>query len=245
VLVHGAFSDHRTNWEFVLPLLENQFTLYAMARRGRGRSDATQGHSVSDEAADAAALIRAVGEPVSLLGHSYGAHVALAAAALAPGKVRRLVLYEPPWPHLVGSLLKSLAPLWKAGDWDAFTFSFFRDFLLVPVPELECLRAEGLWAPMVADAKATLGDLRALSRYHFHPERFRSLRMPVLLQYGTESPRHLYATDVLADILPNATVGELEGQAHEAMTTAPKLYAEAVAGFLLESSRRPLALAAL
>ena len=46
VLVHGAFSDHVTNWEFVLPLLENQFTIFAIARRGRGETDATMGHSL-------------------------------------------------------------------------------------------------------------------------------------------------------------------------------------------------------
>ena len=41
VLVHGAFSDHKTNWAFVKPLFETQFTVYAIARRGRGETDAT------------------------------------------------------------------------------------------------------------------------------------------------------------------------------------------------------------
>jgi hypothetical protein len=27
VLVHGSFSDHRTNWEFVKPLFETRFTV--------------------------------------------------------------------------------------------------------------------------------------------------------------------------------------------------------------------------
>jgi pimeloyl-ACP methyl ester carboxylesterase len=27
VLVHGAFSDHKTNWEFVKPFFEQQFTV--------------------------------------------------------------------------------------------------------------------------------------------------------------------------------------------------------------------------
>jgi len=31
VLVHGGFSDHKTNWEFVKPLFEQQFTVYAIA----------------------------------------------------------------------------------------------------------------------------------------------------------------------------------------------------------------------
>jgi hypothetical protein len=37
VLVHGGFSDHDSNWEFVLPLLEKEFTVYAVARRGRSK----------------------------------------------------------------------------------------------------------------------------------------------------------------------------------------------------------------
>jgi len=41
VLVHGSFSDHKTNWEFVKSLFEKQFTVYAIARRGRGETDAT------------------------------------------------------------------------------------------------------------------------------------------------------------------------------------------------------------
>lgn len=34
VLVHGAFSDHHTNWELVKPHFEKLFTVHAIARRG-------------------------------------------------------------------------------------------------------------------------------------------------------------------------------------------------------------------
>src|SRR5436190_23701161 len=88
VLVHGAFSDHKTNWEFVLPF-SRRFTVYAIARRGRGETDAPKQRSLEDEALDVAALIRSIGEPVVLLGHSYGAHVALGAASLVPSRVRK------------------------------------------------------------------------------------------------------------------------------------------------------------
>lgn len=101
VLVHGSFSDHRTNWNLVLPYFEKQFTVFTMARRGRGETDETEGHSVEDEQWDAAAVIQSVGESVFLLGHSYGAHVALGAAGLMPDNVRKLVLYEAPWPHII------------------------------------------------------------------------------------------------------------------------------------------------
>ncbi len=234
VLVHGAFSDHKTNWQFVKPLLEKQFTVYAIARRGRGETDATKGHSLEDESMDIVALIQSIGEPVFLLGHSYGAQTALAAAAEVPDCVRKLVLYEAAWPRIIGKeALAQLEELAQAGAWDDLALTFFRDRLFVPVEELDELRATELWPPIVADAEASLGDLRALSRYDFKAERFRKLRVPVMLQIGTESPRDLYVTDALAAILPDVRIEELPGQAHEAMTTAPGMYAEAVSRFLL------------
>jgi pimeloyl-ACP methyl ester carboxylesterase len=234
VLVHGGFSDHRSNWQLVTPRFEKRFTVYAVARRGRGETDATHGHGLEDEGRDVAALIQSVGEPVFLLGHSYGGQTALAAAALAASAVRKLVLYEPPWPSaLRPELLVPLERLAAAGDWDGFALAFFRDGLLVPAAELHALRASEHWPPIVADAAASLGDLRALTRYAFEPERFRGLAMPVLLQIGTESPRHLFATDALAAVLPDVRIGALAGQAHEGMTTAPEPYADAVERFLL------------
>jgi pimeloyl-ACP methyl ester carboxylesterase len=237
VLVHGAFSDHHTNWEFVRPLFEKRFTVHAIARRGRGETDATEGHSLHDEGRDVVAVIRGIGQPVFLLGHSYGAQVALVAAAQVPDRVRKLVLYEPPWPRVVGQqALAPLEELARVGDWDGFAVRFFRDLLSVSVRELDALRASALWPPIVADAKASLGDLRALSRYDFQPERFRDLRVPAVLQVGTESPRDLYVTDALAAVLPDVHIQELAGQAHEGMTLAPAMYVEAVASVLLSSA---------
>src|SRR5262249_36585534 len=40
-------------------------------------------------------LLRRVGRPVHLVGHSYGGHVALRAATLAPDRVLSLALYDP------------------------------------------------------------------------------------------------------------------------------------------------------
>jgi pimeloyl-ACP methyl ester carboxylesterase len=235
VVVHGAFSDHDSNWEFVRPLWETRFTVHAVARRGRGGTDATQGHGLEDEGRDLAAVIRSIGEPVFLLGHSYGAHTALLAAAEDPSRVRKLVLYEPAWPHVVSSdAMRPLEELARAGDWDEFCVTFFRDLLRVPAAEVDAVRAsDGLWSPIRRDAEASLGDLRAIARYEFRPERFRELHVPVLLQVGTESPRDLYVTDALAAVLPDARIGRLDGQAHEGMTTAPEMYADAVMRFLL------------
>ena len=112
--------------------------------------------------------------------------------------------------------------------------TFFRETLSVPVEALEELRATTLWPPIFADARPSLGDLRALARYDFKAKRFSRLQFPVLLQIGSESPHDLYVTDALAAILPDARIEELPGQAHEGMTTAPEMYAQALIRFLLE-----------
>ena len=236
VLVHGGFSDHRSNWEFVSPALQQAFTLYAIARRGRGQTDPTRDHSVEDEGADVAAVIRHIGEPVFLLGHSYGGQCALAAALLVPDRLMKLVVYEAPWPEaLTRADVARLEALAAIRGWDAFAAAFFRDVLSVPPDQVAALRDSPLWPPIVADAKATLGDLRALVRYQFVTSRWRGLDVPVLLQIGSSSPRELYVTDALAAVLPNARVDALPGQAHEGMTTAPGMYVEAVTRFLLET----------
>ena len=234
VLVHGSFSDHSSNWALVIPSLAETFSVYAVARRGRGETSVTEGHSLEDEAADIAALIEMIDEQVFLLGHSYGAQVALAAAARMPHHVRKLILYEPPWPDTVSQEgQERLEVLARAGDWDSFATTFFRDELSVPAEVLGEMRTSEDWRAITADAEASLGDIRAMRRYDFSADRFRDLQLPVLLQVGAESPRDNFATDALAEALPDASLSELQGQAHEAMQTAPELYVNSVARFLL------------
>jgi pimeloyl-ACP methyl ester carboxylesterase len=234
ILVHGSFSDHETNWGLVEPYFASGFDTYAIARRGRGLTDRTVGHHLRNEVIDTVTVIASVGEPVYLLGHSYGALVALEAARTMPKAVRRLVLYEPPWPEAItDGKLPRLETIASTGDWDAFAASFFADCLGVDQGEIEQMRSEeSIWNPILADAPASLNDLRALDRYRFRPERFESLPMPVLLQTGSESPTGLYVTDALAAVLPDSRIDQLPGQAHEGMTTAPELYAESVSRFL-------------
>ena len=239
VLSHGAFSDHRTNWEFVVDRLAQEFSVYATARRGRGETDATRHHSIVDEAHDLIAVLKEIGTPVSLLGHSYGAHVALIAATEAPELVARLILYEPAWPSLASeAVLQKLRTRAEAGDWNGFCTYFFVDVLRVPAEEIDQVRQTALWQPILDDAPASLHDIAALSRLEVDLSNVEKLTMPTLLQTGSESPQELYLTDALARRIPNATVGILQDQAHEGMTTAPDQYVESVLGFLLGRAAR-------
>ncbi len=178
------------------------------------------GTAVPDEGADVAAVLAAIGEAAFLLGHSYGGQVALAAAARAPKRVTGSSVRcdEAPWPTaLDAKAVERLEAFGRAGEWDTLATTVLPGrSRACPRRTLDDLRSSPLWPPIVADAKASLGDLRALLRYEFVAERFRMITCPVLLQVGTESPRHLYVTDALAGVLSDARIEELPGQAHEA-----------------------------
>lgn len=97
LLVHGTTADH-SRWQGISPQLEHHFTVHAIDRRGRGGSgDAAGTYEIDREFEDVAAVVDAIGGPLAVLGHSYGAVCSLGAALLTDG-VSRMVLYEPPIP---------------------------------------------------------------------------------------------------------------------------------------------------
>lgn len=234
VLVHGSMSDHRSAWEMVKGPLSQRFTVYAMDRRGRGKTTATRERGPEDEFADVAALIEAIGEPTFLMGHSYGAHCAMGGAVAQPSLVSKLVLYEPPRPDVLSaSVLAELEEAARRGDWDLFVRTFVIQGPKVPAHVVDAIQSSPFWAPMIADAPASLSDFRALSRYEFEPARFAALTMPVLLLVGSESSRDNYVTDAIAGVLPDHQIIELQGQGHIAMAMAPDLFVDTVSRFLL------------
>ena len=218
VLVHGAFSDHETNWAFVAPLMQQQFSVYAMARRGRGATDATVGHTLEDEARDVADVVRSIGVPVYLLGHSYGAHCALLAAAQQPDSVQKLVLYEPAWPHAIKpDALAALETLAAADAWEQFAFAFFANTLHVPTAELDARsrlralasdcgrRASVAWRPSF-DTRLRIrpGPLRGSRRTGAAADRIRESSGPLRYRCARRRParrtdRHARGTGARGD----------------------------------------------
>jgi pimeloyl-ACP methyl ester carboxylesterase len=237
VLVHGSFSDHRSNWFRTRPRLARHFTVYAFARRGRGDSAATEGHSVEDEAKDVAALIDHIGTPVHLLGHSHGAQVALAAAARRPRAGAKLILYEPPRPEGPQPIvLERMREAADRQDWLGVAKAFYEGVFELPRDIMQSLMAASDWQEVVDDARASLQDVMALSRYDFDAGRFAGLEIPVLLLTGSETPPEMFVTDALAEVLPDVRRAQFEGEGHEAMNTAPDRFLEAVVGFLEEET---------
>jgi pimeloyl-ACP methyl ester carboxylesterase len=235
VVVHGTTADH-TRWAGVLPELERRFTVYAVDRRGRGGSGDSTAYAVEREFEDVAAVVEAIGEPVSLLGHSYGAICALEACLLTD-RVRRLIVYEPPIP--TGAPLyppgapERIQALVDAGDPEAGLEVFMREVVRMPASELEVYRRLPAWPVRVALAPTIPRELVLDRTYAFRPERFASFSVPTLLLVGGDSsPPFRQPVDLLAATLPDNRVAVLPGQRHVAMDTAPDLFLTEVLEFL-------------
>jgi pimeloyl-ACP methyl ester carboxylesterase len=231
LLVHGTTADH-TRWETMLPLLEPHATVHAMDRRGRGGSGDSPAYSVVAEADDVAAVVEAIGRPVDVFGHSYGALVTLE-AALRCGGVRRLVLYEPAlggrtFPEETARMERSLAD----GRREDVVVTLLRDLAGMTDEQLAGARSLPSWQGRVAAAHTVVRETRAEEAYRFDPARFTGFRVPTLLLRGSESPPWLLAdTDRVAAALPAATVVPLIGHGHVAMLSAPQLVVDLILGF--------------
>ncbi len=91
VLVHGSVVGAERTWRHQLELAE-RFTLCLPNRPGFAHSPPL---ARGDFEAEAPLIAELLGEGAHLVGHSYGAVIALYAAALRPGAVRSLSVSEP------------------------------------------------------------------------------------------------------------------------------------------------------
>ncbi|HEY8153691.1 MAG TPA: alpha/beta hydrolase [Myxococcota bacterium] len=90
VLLHGAF-DHGRGFDLLAPLLASRFHVQALTSRGHGDSEWVDSYAWWSDVCDVVNLLRSLGRPVQLVGHSRGGGQATDAALWAPELVRQLV----------------------------------------------------------------------------------------------------------------------------------------------------------
>ncbi|MEN0062900.1 MAG: alpha/beta hydrolase [Myxococcota bacterium] len=97
LFIHGSLEDHR-GWDEVVAALPVDVPWVVYDRRGHGASTNMTGQGrLSQDVEDVARLIEQLGKgPIHVVGHSYGANVAIALAGRFRKGVKSLVLYEPP-----------------------------------------------------------------------------------------------------------------------------------------------------
>lgn len=241
ILVHGAAADH-TTFRVVGPVFAERYTVHAMDRRGRGASGDTLPYSVEREFEDVAAVAGAIaadaGQPVDVVGHSYGGRCALGAALLTDA-IRRVVSYEgAPAPPDKGygdaDILADLEALDAAGRPDDLLATFMERVVGMDDAALARYRADPVWPLRVAAAHTIPRELAAEGRSAAAGlESLGAIRQPVLQLLGGESrPEFGAATRALDARLADGRIVTITGAKHAAHHTHPVELARAVAEFL-------------
>src|ERR1700685_3591025 len=101
LLVHGLMG-YSFSWRFTIPVLAQRSTVYAIDMLGTGFSDRPPDLDCSFKASGERLLLfmdKTGLASCDLMGTSHGGAVAMTAAALAPDRIRRLILVDPvnPW----------------------------------------------------------------------------------------------------------------------------------------------------
>jgi pimeloyl-ACP methyl ester carboxylesterase len=259
LLIHGLTGD-LSIWFLcrAMQVLGANRRVTAYDLRGHGYSDAPPvGYTSADHAADLLSLMDHLEiEQASLVGHSFGAVIALHAAAIAPDRIASLVLSDPYFPAL-----RHLEDVSRWGHWqnfrqeakdagvdlsdehwydlgkffdqvthlDAESMLKFRQAVGLPALN-RLLRLGGTTCG--ADSKVAAG---------LTAERIEAVDRPVLALYGEHSP-FLATAQYLVEHLPDCRGALVPGAKHRAPEENAEDFIRLVQEFL--DTTHPAALAA-
>ena len=245
VCLHSNASSS-SQWRALMERLSPGHRVVAIDSIGAGKSPSWRdgpGPTLGDEAAFIEPVLSEIAAPFFLVGHSYGAAVALMAALARPERVRALVIYEPPLialleaeapgqaaaRELIDAAADAAASI-AAGDRPAAARRFI-DYWMGP----------GTWdrmpesrqAPIAAAMDPIAHWARALASEPTPLAAFRALDMPVLCLAGGSSPASSRGvTRLLVEALPDVTAIECAGLGHMGPVTHPDVVNEAIAAFI-------------
>jgi pimeloyl-ACP methyl ester carboxylesterase len=247
LLVHGLLG-YSLSWRFTIPALAQHAAVYAVDLMGTGFSDRSTGLDCSLKASaerllrfmDKAGLTRC-----DLLGTSHGGAVAMVAAALAPERIRRLILVAPvnPWSAhgkrlsvflsspLVAPLFLNLAPRVRILD-EFYLRRMFGDPRRIPPDSLE-----GYRKPMsIPDSyEYGLSVLRSWNRDLKELEAMlpRIAHVPTLLIWGNlDTAVNPASAAQLQQRFKHCRLVMIEGAGHLPYEETPEEFNRAVAEFL-------------
>jgi pimeloyl-ACP methyl ester carboxylesterase len=207
VMLHGLLVGSMATWYFGAgPKLARRFHVVLGDLRGHGLSSpAATGYDLATLGLDLHAQLQLAGSgSVSLVGHSYGALVALRYALAHPGRVRQLAIIDAPLPPS------------RVPDLEAFLSKSPEDMVTSLPPALAENIASGgrqgrrLLAQLqrLVQQSSLLADIAA--EPDFTDEELARIDIPVLLVYGDRSGCRP-AGERLARTLPKARLRILPG----------------------------------
>jgi pimeloyl-ACP methyl ester carboxylesterase len=245
VFIHGAVSDFRT-WREQFRAFSNDFRVISYSRRSHYPNHPATGDSEYTRdlhKSDLIEFLKALKlEKAHLVGHSYGAAIALPAALEQPKLVGSLILGEPsPFPELFDEEGKALLRAQKKGFNEALqqaqngeTEAAVREFLhtIVGIDAFGLLPAER--RSVILENAHTL--LPMLRRYYDSPlncEQLSRIKVPALLITGELSPLVARLNNKIIDrCLPNSKIAVLKCASHGLQIENPEGFNQLVKNFL-------------
>jgi pimeloyl-ACP methyl ester carboxylesterase len=245
VCLHSNASTS-AQWRHLSDLLSDRFHVIAADGCGAGKSpdwppstDAT----LDAEVAFLSPVLQAAGARFHVVGHSYGAAVALQLATHYPERVLSVVLYEPTLFYLVAGDSPSTSPaagIWQASS-DAAALVDQGNNAAAAQRFVDFWMTEGSWREMpgkrqemVARSVHNVGRWRDTTFALGAPAAaFATLRVPVLLMWGDCSPESSQSVvRILAAMLPDVTSAPMPGLGHMGPVTDPERVNARIASFL-------------
>jgi pimeloyl-ACP methyl ester carboxylesterase len=216
------------------------FALIHYHRCGYANSSRAPGIGTEDHARHAAGLLDHLGiERANVVGHSYGAVIAIELAALYPKRVASLALLEPavfvgPASLQFMDVMKPVIERYQAGDAEGAVGYFFA---LIGGPDSRQIierSVPGAIAQAAKDAATFFEvELPAATRWRFGQERAAAVSCRVLSVLGTNSgPLFAEGRRLLHDWFPRCEDSDIVGAGHLLQMQAPAAVAEAIAGLL-------------
>lgn len=241
ILVASALSD-RSDTTKLAGILAEHFTVINYDRRGRGESGDSQSYAVEREVDDIEALIEAAGGSAYIFGSSAGAVLALEAANRLNGKIKKQVLYEPPFivddshPPVPKDLVKQIKELLSKDRRNDAVKLFFSKTMNIPAIGIFMMRLMPGWSKMRNMAHTTLYDLAIMEGTQdgkpLPAKRWEAASLPTLILTGEKSEVFFHnGARALANVLSNAQHKILSGQHHGSVVMAPKAFADELIEF--------------
>ena len=258
----GMLFDHSMLWPALSPLAQRrQIILYD--QRGRGLSEAPSdplGATIEDDAADVAALRRALGlRKWDLLGHSWGGGIAMLAAAMDEAGTRRLVTVDAVGPTNAWMPVLRDAVRARLTAEERVPFERIDDASLAqPDAELQAAYARAVYPAWFIDAElarsftpptvtsVTGAAILARLRREGYDWRalLRALSVPTLVIHSEEDALPVAVSAELEALLPRSQRLLVPRAGHMPFWEAPEVFFPAVDSFLAAPSsgavRRPV-----
>ena len=104
IFIHGSWDDHHS-WDGVAAILQNSNRVIRYDRRGHSASSGGYGQgSINEDVNDVIGFMEGLGiNEAHIVGHSYGANIAIMLCEKAPAMIKSIFIHEPP----IFSLLSS------------------------------------------------------------------------------------------------------------------------------------------